>query len=80
MNISAFCSYDKAYVKCDHIKGIAHGNAAIWVKSALLPVICAILAQLRDYCVHFSVSNTSRRTQTAYDKLSGAACLTDSIA
>lgn len=53
MNISAFCSNGIVFVNCECINGYAFKNAASWVKSALLPVICAIFDQLRDYYVRF---------------------------
>lgn len=73
MNISAFCSDDEVFVNCECIKGIAFRNAVLWVKSALIPVICAILVQLRDYCVHFTVLNTSCRTQILPERASSTA-------
>jgi hypothetical protein len=63
MNISAYYSDGRSYVNCECVNGFAFRYAALWVKSALLPVICAILAQLREYCVHLTVSNTSCRTK-----------------
>jgi len=61
MNMAAYYSNSEAYVKCEHVKGIAHLKAASGVNSALLPVICANLDLLREYCALFSVSDTSRR-------------------
>jgi hypothetical protein len=74
MNISAFCSNGNVYLNCENVKGIAHKNAASGVESALLPVICADLAQLRDQCAHFTGSNTSRRKRMTPDRVSGASC------
>lgn len=80
MNIAAFCSNGNACVKCEHIKGIAYKYAALGVESALLPVICAILALLREYCAFFSVSDTSRRKHMPPGKANSDACFAASAA
>jgi hypothetical protein len=53
MDILAFCSNGNLYVNFENAKGIALRYAAPEVESALLPVICANLAQLRDQCAQF---------------------------
>ncbi|HHZ13320.1 MAG TPA: hypothetical protein GX394_05305 [Clostridiales bacterium] len=43
------------YTECALIKGYIRNNrrSGSWLKSELLPVICAGFALLRDSCVHF---------------------------
>ena len=53
MNISAFSAGGSVYMNCECVNGYAFENAIVWVKSALLPVICAIFGLLRGYCAHF---------------------------
>jgi ribose/xylose/arabinose/galactoside ABC-type transport system permease subunit len=53
MNISVFCSKGSVYTNCECVKGCAFKNAALWVKCALLPHICAIFGLLRGYCAHY---------------------------
>ncbi len=54
MNISAFYSNGSVYKNCECIKGYAFKNAAVGVKYALLPVICANSGLLQDHCAHYS--------------------------
>ena len=54
MNISVFAQNDNVFSNCECIKGYAFKNAAVWVKCALLPVICANFGQSGDSCAHFS--------------------------
>lgn len=53
MNITAFASLGNVYANCEWIKGFAFKNAALWVKCALLPVICAGFGLSQDNCAHF---------------------------
>ncbi len=53
MNICTFYHNGILSVSCECIKGYAFKNAVLWVKSALLPVICSGFGSLRDHCVHF---------------------------
>lgn len=53
MNISVFYSNGNVYVNCECIKGHTFKNAALWVKSALLPILCANFGLSRDNYVHF---------------------------
>lgn len=52
MNVSTFYNNGNVYVNCECIHGYAYKNAAIWVKSALLLVICANYGYLRDFYAH----------------------------
>ena len=53
MNIKRFASEDNVFVNYECIKGYAFKNAAAWVKSAILPVICAVWGLSGDNCAHF---------------------------
>ena len=52
MNISFFCCSGNVYRNCECIKGFAFKNTAVWVKCALLPVICAGFGILKGNCAH----------------------------
>jgi len=48
MNISAFCDSRGVYVNREPIKNYASLNTVLWVKYALLLVICAAFVLLED--------------------------------
>ncbi len=52
MNLSTIVSGGSVFNRCDMIHGISFANAAKWDRSALLPIICANFALLRDNCAH----------------------------
>lgn len=52
MNLSAFYSNGKVYMNCECIEGKAFKNAALWVKCAFLPVICADFGLLQIRYTH----------------------------
>ena len=53
MNVCIFNINGIVYINCEYIKGFTFNNMMLGVKSALLPVICANIGQVRDYFVHF---------------------------
>lgn len=53
MHITTFVLDDEVFVNFQCIFGYAFKILTLWVKSALLPVICATFGRLQDKSVHF---------------------------
>lgn len=53
MNITLFAGQENVFANCECIKGFAFKNATLWVKCALLPVICTGFGLSQDNCAHF---------------------------
>ncbi len=54
MNITSISSNGNVFVNIENIKGIAFKKAALWVKCALLSVICVVFTILQDNRAQFS--------------------------
>jgi len=54
MNLTIIVDEDEVFAACEYIKGYTFNNAAVGVKYALLPVICAIFGLSQDRYVHLS--------------------------
>lgn len=53
MNISCFSEGENVHTNYECVKGFAFANAPAREKCAVLPVICAGFAHIRDNCTRF---------------------------
>lgn len=54
MIIKSFVSNGDVFSNFECVTGYAYVNAVLWVKSALLSVICAVFGLSQDSCVHLN--------------------------